>query len=80
LMAMTRLKLAAWPYPGAIGIREGDELHVIDQWCYLGTAKNEADVHALLAAGRPVFDRDTYLILNKALKTSKVVLLKDNQI
>jgi DNA polymerase-3 subunit epsilon len=78
LMAMTRLKLAAWPYPGAIGIREGDDLHVIDQWCCLGTAKNEADVHALLAAGKPVFDRDTYLILNKALKTSKVVLLKDS--
>lgn len=78
LMAMTRLKLAAWPYPGAIGIREGDDLHVIDQWCYLGTAENGADVHALLAAGKPVFDRDTYLILNKALKTSKVVLLKDS--
>ena len=78
LMAMTKLKLAAWPYSGAIGIREGEDLHVIDQWCYLGTAKNEADVHALLATGKPAFDRDTYLILSKALKTSKVVLLKNN--
>lgn len=78
LMAMTKLKLVTWPYPGAIGIREGDELHVVDQWCYLGTAKNEADVHTLLADGRPAFDRDTYLILNKALKKSRVVLLKAN--
>jgi len=76
LMAMTRLKLAAWPYPGAIGIQEGDELHVIDHWCYLGTAKHEADVHDLLAAGRPAFDRDTYLILHKALQKSRVVPLK----
>jgi hypothetical protein len=31
-----------------------------------------------LADGRPAFDRDTYLILNKALKKSRVVLLKAN--
>lgn len=68
LMAMNKLKLAIWPYPGAMGIQEGDELHVIDHWCYLGTAKNEAEVHDLLGSSRPAFDRDTYLILSKALK------------
>ncbi len=65
---MNKLKLATWRYPGAVGIQEGDELHVIDRWCYLGTAKNEADVQNLLGASRPAFDRDTYLILSKALK------------
>lgn len=68
LMAMNKLKLATWPYPGAVGIQEGDELHVVDHWCYLGTAKNEAEVHDLLGSSRPAFDRDTYLILSKALK------------
>lgn len=68
LMAMNKLKLATWPYPGTVGIQEGDELHLIDHWCYLGTAKNEAEVHDLLGFSRPAFDRDTYLILSKALK------------
>lgn len=68
LTAMNKLKLATWPYPGAVGLREGDELHVIDHWCYLGTAKSEAQVHDLLDSSRPAFDRDTYLILSKALK------------
>ncbi|OAI21296.1 ethanolamine utilization protein [Methylomonas lenta] len=75
LVAMQSLKLASWPYPGAIGIREADELHVIDHWCYLGTAKNEAEVDDLLYAGRPAFDRDTYMTLNKALKKAKPVVL-----
>ena len=67
LTAMNKLKLATWLYPGAVGIQEGDEWHIIDHWCYLGTAKNESEVQDLLASSRPAFDRDTYLILSKAL-------------
>ncbi len=73
LVAMGKLKLTSWPYPGAIGIREADELHVIDHWCYLGTARSEDEVEALLQQGRPVFDRDTYMTLVKALKESQIV-------
>ncbi|MDD5463157.1 MAG: exonuclease domain-containing protein [Methylococcales bacterium] len=79
LAAMTKLKLATWPYRSAVGIKEGDELHIIDHWCYLGTAKQEADVHELLASGRPAFDRDMYLMLNKALKKSTVISLASLQ-
>ncbi len=75
MIAMDKLKLASWPYPGAIGVREGEELHVIDRWCYLGTAKHDADLDDVLASGRPAFDRDTYLLLSKALKKAKVVNL-----
>jgi DNA polymerase-3 subunit epsilon len=75
LIAMDKLKLAAWPYRGAIGIQEGDELHVIDHWCYLGTAKNEPEIQELFNAGRPAFDRDIYLMLSKALKKTKVIPL-----
>ncbi|OAI20991.1 ethanolamine utilization protein [Methylomonas koyamae] len=75
LIAMQKLKLAVWPYPGAIGVREGEELHVIDRWCYLGTAKNEAEIADLLQSGRPAFDRDTYMLLSKSLKKAEVVVL-----
>jgi DNA polymerase-3 subunit epsilon len=75
LTAMGKLKLASWLYPGAIGIREADELHVIDHWCYLGTARSEDEVEALLQQGRPAFDRDTYMTLLKALKKCQIVNL-----
>jgi len=72
---MQKLKLAVWPYPGAIGVREGEELHVIDRWCYLGTAKNEVEIAELLQAGVPAFDRDTYMLLSKSLQKVDVVVL-----
>lgn len=75
MIAMHKLKLASWPYAGAIGVREGDDLHVVDRWCYLGTAKHESEIDELLQAGRPAFDRDTYMTLQKALKKAKVVNL-----
>jgi DNA polymerase-3 subunit epsilon len=74
-MAMEQLKLKTWPYDSAVGIQEGDDLHLVDRWCYLGTAKSEQEIAVLLARGRPVFDRDSYLVLSKALKTNKVVEL-----
>lgn len=77
LMAMDKLKLKTWPYAGAVGIQEGDEVHVIDHWCYLGTAKNSEDLYDLLGSNRPAFDRDTYMILSKALKASKHLLYLD---
>jgi len=45
------------------------ELHVIDRWCYLGTARTEAEVHELAHTPRsPRFDLDTYKILTKFLR------------
>ena len=64
---LSRFKLATWPINGPTMIREGNEAHLLDGWRYLGTAKSEEDVHALLEAGRPAFDRDTYKILVKYL-------------
>ena len=72
--AMTKLKLATWPYVGAVGLQEAEDLHIIDHWCYLGTAKNEAEIQGLIASSRPAFDKDTYMILNKALNKSKHVI------
>lgn len=63
--ALSRLKLVSWPLNGPALIREGDEAHLIDGWRYLGTARSDQEIHALLAAGRPQFDRDIYKILAK---------------
>jgi DNA polymerase-3 subunit epsilon len=63
--ALAKLRLRAWPFPGPAGLREGDEVLVVDHWCYLGTASSEAEVWTLLDQGRPQFDRDTYRILVK---------------
>ena len=44
-------------------VREGDAWHVLDAWCYLGTARTPDEVQALLQQGQPAFDKDTYKIL-----------------
>jgi len=63
--ALSRLKLVSWPFNGPAVIREGDEAHLIDGWRHLGSARSDDELHALLAAVHPHFDRDTYRILAK---------------
>lgn len=75
--AMSKLKVSHWPYTGAIGLKEAEDLHVIDHWCYLGTVQAESEIPALLDSARAAFDKDTYMILNKALKgCPEVIYLK----
>jgi DNA polymerase-3 subunit epsilon len=76
--AFAALRVRAWPFPGRIGIREtaagGErcELHVLDQWCHLGTVRSEEELHALQdGAPRPRFDLDTYKILSRYLLGGK---------
>lgn len=70
-MALKPLQTRSWPYGSAIAIIESDgereDWHLIDHWCYLGTARNEADVSDLLG-NRRVFDLDTYRILQRWLR------------
>jgi DNA polymerase-3 subunit epsilon len=63
--ALSALRVASWPYAGPALLREGDEVHVIDQWAYVGTARSDETLYDLLEAPRPAFDRDTYLILQR---------------
>jgi DNA polymerase-3 subunit epsilon len=72
--ALAGMKTAAWPWRGPVGVleedreREASELHVVHQWCYLGTAKSEDEVAGLLeAAHRPRFDLDQYKLLVRHL-------------
>jgi len=63
-------KVQVWPYPGPIAIKEAGHLHVINQWRYLGTAINEAELYELADSREGEFDLDIYKILKKALAGS----------
>ena len=67
LEALAGMRLRTWPYPGPIGILEGDSLHVVDGWAYLGTIHATDDPRILLRRGQQRFDRDVYQILHKKL-------------
>lgn len=60
-------KVKVWPYPGPIAIKEGSEMIVIDKWCYLGSAINEAELYEIAESGELEFDLDIYKIVKKAL-------------
>lgn len=68
-LALSALKLKAWPFPGRIALRErggmgGSDLHVLDAWSYLGTAHSEEELEGLRAGALPLrFDPDVYRIL-----------------
>ena len=75
-LALSSLKLKAWPFPGRIALRErdprggapefarGTELHVLDHWTYLGTARTEEELDELrFRESNAAFDVDVYRIL-----------------
>jgi len=81
MAALAKLKLKAWPYPGAIGLVERndfldvEEIHVVDGWRYLGTAKSESEIHELLEQARLTqFDMDTYKLLKSHMAKGKVAV------
>jgi len=83
MQALQSLRLAQWPYKGAIGLseRSGDrsEVHLFERWCFLGTALSEAEIYDKLEVrGRPVFDLDIYKILKRELakRTRGVALVE----
>jgi DNA polymerase-3 subunit epsilon len=76
--ALAAMRLRPWPYPGPVGILEGDSLHVVEGWAYLGTIAAKDDPRILLRRGQQPFDRDVYHILNKKLAAlgDRVIALK----
>jgi len=67
LAALTSLRVEAWPFAGPIGIRERGDIHIIHDWHYLGTARNEADIDEILQTRSSDFDEDVYRLLAKKL-------------
>jgi DNA polymerase-3 subunit epsilon len=66
-VALRPWQLPAWPHDGPVGIRERGELHVVDRWRYLGTARNESDIAELLRARPPAFDKRMLRLLGLVL-------------
>jgi DNA polymerase-3 subunit epsilon len=72
--ALARLRLAPWPFAGRIALHETDadrsisEIHVFDQWRYLGSARTETELAELLEQRElPAFDIDHYRLLTRYL-------------
>lgn len=67
--ALEELRIVPWPFAGRMGIVEqGDgvrQVHVIDQWRYLGTLDHEHRQLTLRSSqkNRPGFDLDSYKII-----------------
>jgi len=71
--ALAQLHVKTWPYPSAVGLIESTatktDIHLVNNWCYMGTAQSEEALWNLLdeSPSKPIFDMDTYKILSKAL-------------
>ena len=72
-MALSALTLKPWPFPGRVALRERGpqgavELHVLDHWTYLGTARSDDELASLaLKASCAPFDAHVYRILVRRL-------------
>jgi DNA polymerase-3 subunit epsilon len=71
-MALSALKIKSWPFPGRIALRERAhglvEMHVLDHWAYLGSARSEEQLAQIGSRAEPArgarsFDVDVYKIL-----------------
>ena len=74
--AIAPLRVPAWPYSGAIGIRERGELHVVDNWQFLGTIGRDCDLHDVLGTRRKPFDPRQHRLIQRILRrmpTERVV-------
>lgn len=74
-LALSATKLRPWPFAGCVGLREHNpiigrtDLHLFDQWCYLGTAHSDDELTELLQdqPTPPRFDLETYRLALKHL-------------
>ncbi len=72
--ALAPLAVPAWPFHGLAAIRErallGErtDIHVIRDWCWLGTARDDGELNRLVEAPpRPEFDGDIAKLLIRTL-------------
>ena len=81
LKVLESLRLRRWPWDGPVAIREHhgetgrSAVHVVDRWCYLGSARNDEDVARLLERKAGAFDPDMYKVLGRFLARSRVHVL-----
>jgi excinuclease Cho len=80
--SLLALRVECWPYPGAVGLVERDDeltqIHVVNHWCYLGSAPSAEAARQLSQMSSPVFegfDADSYKILCRPVLTESVEVL-----
>ena len=68
--ALAPWRIGDWPWRGPVGVRERhpdgerEEVHVIDRWRHIGTARDEDELAALSGSSRlPPFDPDVLKLL-----------------
>src|SRR5262249_43176428 len=73
--ALGNCAIPRWPFDGLAAIREPApfnsrvDVHVIKDWCWLGTARDEAELGELIEAPRrPVFDPDIARLLIRTVE------------
>ena len=71
MTALAGLRIKTWPFSGPAYLREGDEMLLIHQWAYLGSARTEEEVWSALDGHQARFDKDTYRILVKVIHKLK---------
>jgi DNA polymerase-3 subunit epsilon len=70
LTALNFYKVQVWPFDGAIAIKDGESMVVVDKWCYLGIANDHDELHSLAESGEAEFDLDIYKIVKKSITGS----------
>ena len=65
LSGLGKLKIRTWPFDGPAYLKEGEEMLLIENWAYLGSARSEEDIWEMLNGKSAQFDKDTYKILSK---------------
>ena len=78
--ALAKHALKRWPFRGSIGVREvsltGDlvEIHVLRDWCWLGTARDDFELQSMLETRpRVEFDLDIYRLLARRLPAATAI-------
>jgi DNA polymerase-3 subunit epsilon len=81
--ALATHRIPAWPYRGAVALREHDpltgrtDLHVLRDWCWLGTASDEGALASLVEnLPRAEFDPDIARLLLRTLARGRHPLIE----
>lgn len=63
-------KVPIWPFEGAVAIKDGHSMLVINKWCYLGTANDHDEMEDIARSEDFDFDLDIYKVVKKAMTGS----------
>jgi len=80
--ALAAHAIPQWPFPGMAALREraasGErvDVHVLRDWCWLGTARDEGELGRIVEApARPAFDIDIVKLLLRRHMAGKLPLV-----